>query len=200
MANIFTNNITGIVLAGGKSSRMHGHNKGLALLNGKPLVAHVIQRLRPQVSDLLISANDNISEYEKFGLLVVQDTIAGHAGPLAGIAACMAQAETEYVLCVPCDSPYLPDDLSARLYHSMIDNQAELAYVHDGIRPQPLFALIQRGLMNSIFNYLASDHHKVDSWYHGHRFIECDYSDKQADFININSEKDLKKMAIQDKI
>ncbi len=200
IADNITNKITGIILAGGKSIRMQGKNKGLVQINGKPLISYVIQRLNPQAENLIINSNSNISEYKKFGLPVVQDAIPDHPGPLAGIAACMAQAKTEFVLCVPCDAPVLPADLGERLYQSITENHTELAYVHDGIRPQPLFAMIQRDLMTSINDYLGTAQHKVDNWYHQHQYSECDFSDETENFLNINTEQDLQKAAVQCKI
>ncbi|NNE36812.1 MAG: molybdenum cofactor guanylyltransferase [Gammaproteobacteria bacterium] len=200
MAEYFTNKLTGIILAGGKSTRMQGVDKGLTPLNGTPLVEHVIHRLQPQTTTIVINANNHITDYENFGFPIVEDRMPGHPGPLAGIAACMTQAKTEYILCVPCDAPRLPLDLGNRLYQVLTENQAELAYAHDGDRSQPLFALMHRQLLGSINDYLASDQYKVDAWYHQHQYVVCDFSDKSEDFLNINSVEELQKVADQYKI
>src|SRR5512146_1640213 len=107
--------VTGIVLAGGQGRRMGGVDKGLQLLRGRPMVAWAIERLAPQVEEILVNANQNTEAYAKFGHRVVPDSVGGFAGPLAGLHAGLHAAAQPLAVTVPCDSPFLPLDLVARL-------------------------------------------------------------------------------------
>ncbi len=193
MAEEFQKNVTGAILAGGLSRRMKGIDKGLLQLNNKPLLEYAIEKIRPQTSNIFINTNTHITEYEQFGFQIVEDDIQGYPGPLAGISACLKLANTEFILCVPCDSPLLPDNLGANLYQVMKQHSADIAYSHDGTRAQPLFALIKCKLAASASEYLMSGHNKVETWYKQHKAIECDFSDQAVKFLNINSEQDLQK-------
>src|SRR6185437_902575 len=139
--------ITGVVLAGGQGRRMGNVDKGFVELDGRPLVAHVIERLAPQVATLVINANQNAERYAAFGHPVVADAIGGFAGPLAGLHAGLAVARTSHVVTVPCDSPFLPDDLAARLAAAMAAVDAELAVARTGDQPHPVFALVAVGVL-----------------------------------------------------
>ena len=119
--------ITGVVFAGGQGRRMGGVDKGLVELDGRALVAHVIERLAPQVGELVINANQNRDRYAAFGYPVVADVIPDFAGPLAGLHAAMAAATTPYVVTSPCDSPFLPADLVARLALALAATPLDLA-------------------------------------------------------------------------
>ena len=200
MSSTFLTEVTGAILAGGISRRMQGLEKGLAILGHRPLIAHVIQRLKPQTSNLIINANKHIPEYESFGYPVVKDEFPDHPGPLAGIATCLAFAKTRYVLFSPCDSPCLPVDLCHRLYNELSLQNADIACVHDGERLQPLFAIIEVKLLTSISRYLESGARKVDAWYQQHKLVECDFSDEAGKFVNINTELELQKASVPDKI
>ena len=114
-----TMGVTGVVLAGGLSRRMDRVDKGLALLDGKPMVRHVIERFAPQVGELIINANQHADAYGAYGYRVIADVIDGFAGPLAGLHAALSVAGFPLVATVPCDSPFLPDDLVARLSASL---------------------------------------------------------------------------------
>src|SRR5437879_5449530 len=124
--------VTGVVLAGGQGSRMGGVDKGLQPFRGSSLVAHVIERLAPQVDELLINANRNPAEYARFGHRVVADEIEGFAGPLAGFERGLAHAGGALVVTVPCDSPFLPTDLVRRLRQPLEARAAELAVAKTG--------------------------------------------------------------------
>ena len=119
--------ITGVILAGGQGRRMGGADKGLQELGGRPMAAHVLERLAPQVGAVLISANRNLERYAELGCPVLPDTLDGYAGPLAGLQAALAQATTPLLVTAPCDSPFLPADLVARLHDGLVAQQAELA-------------------------------------------------------------------------
>ncbi|MFZ5594870.1 MAG: molybdenum cofactor guanylyltransferase MobA [Pseudomonadota bacterium] len=185
--------ITGIILAGGQARRMGGAEKGLIDLLGKPLIAHVIARLAPQVNDIIISANRDIAQYTSFGYTVTEDTLPGHAGPLAGVLSAMAIAHTGYLLIVPCDAPLLPPDLVERLTVTLTGEHAKICAAHDGERIQPLFTLLHRKLAASLADYLDDGHHKVEDWLCRHRLALADFSECPAAFININTHEDIEK-------
>ena len=113
--------VTGLILAGGKGSRMGGVDKGLQAFRGKRLVDHVYERLAPQVGGVIINANQNHDEYRSFGVRVVSDAIGGFAGPLAGLHAGLSISKRPFLASVPCDSPFLPTDLIERLYQRIDD-------------------------------------------------------------------------------
>ena len=182
------NLIAGVVLAGGQGRRMGGEDKGLVELGGRPMVAHVLDRLRPQAGRLLINANRNREQYSDItGCRVVADREGGYAGPLAGMASAMAAAGTRFVLTAPCDAPLVPEDLGTRLYTSLVEGHAELCVAHDGARLQPVFALIDCALLESLLAYLHSGERKIDRWYARHRMAQADFSDSVQGFSNINT-------------
>jgi len=191
--------ITGLVLAGGLGRRMSadggGVDKGLAMLRGRPMVAHVIERLAPQVGALLINVNRNAERYAAFGHPVVPDAIEGYAGPLAGLHAGLHAAKTPWVVTAPCDSPFLPEDLVARLWNALQaapGGPAQLAVARTGGKqPHPVFALVERALLPSLEAFLASGRRKIDAWYAPLRVVEVDFPDEDA-FRNINTQEELR--------
>ena len=185
-----TNNITGIILAGGKARRMGGEDKGLIEINGQAMISYVINSLKPQVNTLLINANRNIQIYEQYGYPVIIDQLADFQGPLAGIAATMKYATTKYICSCPCDGPLIPKDLVKRLYSSLIKHNGEISVAHNGERMQPVYALIECGLFPSLKEYLESGERKIDQWYATHKLIEVDFSDKPGCFMNLNTPED----------
>lgn len=183
--------ITGVVLAGGEGRRMGGIDKGLQPLDGRPLVAWVLEALVPQVDAVLVSANRNIDRYAAFGYPVVADAIAGFAGPLAGLHAAMARADTPLVLCVPCDSPFLPADLAVRLLASLEARQAEIAVPRAGGRIHRAFCLARRELLPELEAFLVSGERRVGLWHESLSVAEADFEDEAGAFANINSPDDL---------
>ncbi len=197
--------ITGIVLAGGLGRRMssdgQGVDKGLQPFRGRPMVAHVIERLAPQVGTLVINANRNIERYADFGWPVVRDAIEGFAGPLAGLHAGMTQARTRWVATVPCDSPFLPLDLVARLSAAVVARDddsptadvsgVQLAVARTAGQAHPVFALVERALIDDLRAFLASGQRKIDAWYAPLRVVEVAFADEAA-FRNINTVKELR--------
>ncbi len=183
--------ITGIVLAGGKGSRMKGADKGLVNFNGKPMVKHVLERLAPQVDQILISANREIDQYEALGYPVIQDDITGLAGPLAGLHKGLQVAKSAYVLTVPCDSPLLPANLAARLMNSLIKHDADLAVVKTGSQTQPVFCLYRTSLLPSLTQYLQNGGRKVEDWQNSLEAISVSFSDNAKAFSNINTHDEL---------
>ena len=185
------NGITGIVLAGGQGRRMGTVDKGLQLLHGKPMVAQVLARLTPQVSEIVINANQNADIYAAFGHRVVADDIAGFAGPLAGLHAGMKAASHPLVVTVPCDSPFLPLDLVSRL-HSLLHGK-DLAVAKTGMQPHPVFALARTDLMKNLESFLLNGGRKIDAWYATLRFVEVQFDDQPEAFRNINTLEELQR-------
>ena len=157
--------ITGVVLAGGMGRRMGGVDKGLVELSGRPMVAHVIARLSPQVGPLFINANQNQDRYAAFGFPVVPDDVSGFAGPLAGLHAGLTHATTDWVVTVPCDSPFLPLDLAARLGAGVTRAGAQLAVARTFDQPHPVFAIVRRDVLPHLSAYLDAGGRKIDAWY-----------------------------------
>lgn len=186
--------ITGLVLAGGRGSRMGGVDKGLQPYQGRPLVQHALQRLAPQVGALMINANRNLDTYAALGVPVWPDTLGDFPGPLAGLAAGLAHCRTPYLASVPCDSPHFPSDLVARLAAALAQAEAQIAVaaaVEDGVlRTQPVFCLLQASLLPSLLAYLHSGQRKVDRWTANHRSVEVRFDDAAA-FFNANTLADL---------
>ncbi len=182
----FQDDITGVVLAGGQARRMGGVDKGLVEVAGRPMIEHVIARLRPQVSGLVINANRSLDAYRKLGYPVVPDASGDFLGPLAGICATLRAARTPFILTSPCDTPLLPHCLADRLWQASRKADAELAVAHDGERLQPVFALIHTELSESLERYLGEGGRKIDRWYEMHRLVTVDFSDAAGSFVNVN--------------
>jgi molybdopterin-guanine dinucleotide biosynthesis protein A len=165
--------VTGIVLAGGQGSRMGGVDKGL------------------QVDELLINANRNPEAYGAFGHRVIADEIAGFAGPLAGFERGLAHASGALVATVPCDSPFLPGDLVARLRAALEAEHAELAVAKTGAQAHPVFCLMRREVHDSLRDFLARGERKIDRWYAGLKVVEVPFDDEADAFLNINTREEL---------
>lgn len=190
-ATLSRDDITGIVLAGGQGRRMGGVDKGLVDFAGKPMVAHAIARLLPQVGALMINANQNAERYAAFGHPVVADAIGGFAGPLAGLHAGLAAARTRYVVTSPCDSPFLPVDLAARLAAALVDARAMLAVARTGDQPHPVFALVERSVLPHLAAFLTDGGRKIDAWYATLDVVEVPFDDEAEAFRNINTRQEL---------
>ena len=184
--------ITGVILAGGKGSRMEGKDKGLQLLNGVPLWQHVATALRPQVSQLAISANRSIEIYRASGFPVYQDLEGDFPGPLAGMLSVMKQTNAEWYLFCACDTPFIPGILAERLRQHL--GKAQAAWAHDGERDHPTIALIARGVIPSLENYLSAGERRVMAFLRQCGGHSVDFSDMKAAFINVNTLADLQQM------
>ena len=189
--------ITGVILAGGEARRMGGGDKGLVELGGKPLVEHALAALSPQVDTIIINANRNGDRYAAYGYPVVADSREGFQGPLAGMLSCLEEAETEFLVTVPCDSPLLPDDLVARLFRQLSDARADISVAHNGERMQPVFALMPASLASSMRAFLDGAGRKIDRWFERHKLAVTDFSDKPECFRNINNPAELAQMEAQ---
>lgn len=189
--------VTGVILAGGEARRMGGNDKGLITFRNKPLIAHVISNLAPQVEQLFINANRNIECYQEFGYPVISDSFSGFQGPLAGMLAGMRAANTDYILTVPCDSPAPSPQLRQRLLESLLRSGKKIAVAFDGKHIQPVFALIDCELAEDLEDYLMVGERKVDSWLTRHPMIEVDFSDQPDRFNNFNTPEDLHRFEYQ---
>jgi molybdenum cofactor guanylyltransferase len=183
--------VTGLVLAGGQGRRMGSVDKGLVLLQGRPLVRHVIERFAPQVDEILINANRSIAEYEALGHPVIRDHIEGFAGPLAGLHAGLMHAEHPLVATVPCDSPFLPFDLVSRLSESLESEKADLAVARTHDQPHPVFALVRRSVLPHLARFLGGGGRKIDAWYASLKNVEVRFDDEADAFRNINTAAEL---------
>lgn len=182
-------NITGLILAGGKGQRVGNRDKGLILLEGKPLVAYISDILLPQVGELLISCNRNFCRYEKFAAQTVADTRRDFQGPLAGLEAAYPYVQTEFLVVVGCDMPHLPPDLVRRLTAPLQDGgdgAPEISFAHDGEREQYLCAAIRRACLTSLAGFLDAGHRAVRDWYKSRDSVTVDFSDHRLGFRNYN--------------
>ncbi|PTB18393.1 molybdenum cofactor guanylyltransferase MobA [Trinickia symbiotica] len=191
--------ITGLILAGGRGTRMGGLDKGLQPLHGEPLALHAARRLAPQVDALLVSANRHLDAYaaigEPFDAQVLADATTDFPGPLAGMLAALRAARTELVLCVPCDAPNLPLDLAAQLTHALDAARADVATVatrdsNGRATLHPVFALLRTTLADDLAATLARGERKVRAWYARHMNVEVVFPDEHA-FYNANSLQEL---------
>lgn len=183
--------IAGVVLAGGQGRRMGSVDKGLREFRGRPLAAWAIERLAPQVDELFVSANRNAEIYAGFGHPVIGDVVAGYAGPLAGLHAALTHAARPLLATVPCDSPFLPADLVARLAAGLDAAGASIAVARTGGRPHPVFCLCRRELLPGLADYLARGERRFETWFRAQRAVEVDFDDEAEAFVNINTVDEL---------
>lgn len=195
-----TEQITGLVLAGGRGSRMGGVDKGLQNHGGLPLALHALLRLQPQVGTTLVNANRNLAAYESFGVPVWPDALADYPGPLAGFLAGLERCETPYLVTVPCDTPGFPVDLVARLAAALVAEDAEIAMaatIEDGrVQVQPVFCLMAASLMESLVRFTQSGQRKIDRWTGQHRCATVVF-DRPGDaeaFFNANTLDELQRL------
>jgi len=186
-----TPRVTGLILAGGQGRRMGGVDKGLQPLRGRPMVAWVLERLAPQVTEVIVNANQNQAEYARLGCRVVGDEIGGFAGPLAGLQAGLKANVHPFLVTVPCDSPFLPRDLVQRLHAALIANHADLAVAKTGDQPHPVFSLVRESLAGHLTKFLAGGGRKIDAWYASLKVVEVPFDDQPDAFSNINTPADL---------
>ena len=181
--------VSGIVLAGGLGRRMGGVDKGLQPLRGKAMIEHVLARFAPQVDEIVINANQNLERYRAFGHRVVSDAITGFAGPLAGLHAGLGAVSRPLAVTVPCDSPFLPEDLVARLQRNLGAN--DLAVAKTGDQPHPVFALVRRSVAANLEAFLTGGGRKIDAWYASLKVVEVAFDDEADAFRNINTLEEL---------
>ncbi len=182
--------ITALILAGGKGRRMGGRDKGLLPFGDGLLVGQVLAAILPQVGAVMINANRHQVEYAQLGYPVVADTLAGFQGPLAGFLAGLEQLQTEYLMTLPCDGPIVVADLALRLANGLEDAGADIAVAHDGKRLQPVYALLHRRVLPDLRAALAEGERKIDRWYPRNAWVTVDFSDVPEQFSNINTPED----------
>ena len=187
--------ITGLILAGGRGSRMGGVDKGLQNHLGIPLAMHAMLRLGPQVGHLMINANRNLGAYDAFGVPVWPDALPDFPGPLAGFLAGLERCETAYLVTVPCDTPNFPENLVQRLAQGLESEDAELAMAAtpgpDGPQLQPVFCLMKTTLMESLVAFTHAGQRKIDRWTAQHRTATVVFDDADA-FFNANTADELR--------
>jgi molybdenum cofactor guanylyltransferase len=197
MSSIDTQDITGLILCGGRGSRMGGVDKGLQNHNGLPLALHALLRLQPQVGPVIINANRNLAAYESMGVPVWPDPLADYPGPLAGWLAGLEHCETPYLATVPCDTPGFPEDLVPRLAAALLADGADIAMAHTldkgVLQPQPVFCLLKASLIESLVAYLQGGQRKIDRWTALHRCVAVPFGDVEA-FANANTPEELARL------
>ena len=197
-----TSDITGLVLAGGRGTRMGGSDKGLQNFRGVPLALFTLLRLSPQVGEMMVNANRNLAAYESFGAPVWPDVLSDYAGPLAGFLTGLERCETPYLVTVPCDTPLFPQDLVARLGEALERDGADIAMAaareEDGqLRTQPVFCLLKRELMESLVRFTQDGGRKIDKWTALHKTVEVPFGapgDDPRAFFNANTLAELHKL------
>jgi molybdopterin-guanine dinucleotide biosynthesis protein A len=199
MRSVQCEDVTGLVLAGGRSTRMGGLDKGLRLHNGMPLAQRALQRLQPQVKNCAISANRHLEIYAEWGVPVFPDEWPEHPGPLAGVLAGLERCQTPWLATVPCDSPQFPLDLVERLAQALGEGTTDMAMaetqVPDGLggwraQPQPVFCLVHTGLAKPLRRAFLAGERSLLRWGANHGSARVRFP-QAADFLNINTPGDL---------
>ncbi len=205
------NQITGIVLAGGRGSRMGGVDKGLQPYKGTSLIKHTLLGLQPQVGHLLINANRNLDAYSELGTEfsaeVLTDSLTDFAGPLAGFLVGLQHCKTPLLMTVPCDTPRFPPDLISRLAEALVQQHSEIAMVSSPddegtLRHQPVFCLIRKELLESLQAFTLADGRKIGAWAAQHKLARVDFNQAHDDpkaFYNANTLQDLQQLDIYEK-
>lgn len=186
---ITRSDVTAVILAGGKGRRLGGQDKGLVTYQDKKLIEHVLDIIKPQVSQILINANRNQDQYKSYDYPVIDDDLHDFQGPLAGFLTAMRTVKTAYILTLPCDGPHLPEDYVARMSQQLSSVPGGIAVAHDGERMQPVHALIPVSLKKSLEAFLENGDRKIDRWYAQHKTVLVDFSDKPGVFFNVNTEE-----------
>ncbi len=191
MKPITPDDITIVILAGGKGRRMQGEDKGLLAYRDRPLIQHVIDAANRQCQRVLINANRNQQQYQAFGYPVIADLMADFPGPLAGFYAAMQAADTDYILTLPCDGPIIVDDYLETMLQELNNSDAEIIVAGDGGRMQPVHALIPVALASSLQQFLDEGERKIVLWFERHQVAMVDFAEDSGFFTNINSLEDL---------
>ena len=192
-----TISISAVILAGGQAKRMGGVDKGLQPLQGKPLFQFIYDRLHSQVEHISVNANRNQAIYAVAGLPVFGDNIEGFQGPLSGILTALERADSDFVLFVPCDSPFFPDNLLEKLKSAVDFHGVSIAYVHDGEREHPTFCLMACGIKDKLAAYLASGERRMLQFMRQNGAVSVDFSENKAAFTNINTLDELLQFNVQ---
>ncbi len=188
MQPINHHDITAVILAGGQGRRMGGEDKGLIEFNGRAIIETLIDKLRQQQVEIIINANRNHDRYLTYGLPVISDELTDFQGPLAGFATAMQNVETDYILTLPCDGPFLADNFVDLFLEAQ--SRAAVYVAHDGERLQPVYAMLKVELLDDLQEFLRTGDRKIDLWYAQHDFVMVDFSSQKNMFGNINRPED----------
>jgi len=191
--------ITVVILAGGRGRRMRQQDKGLVVLDKRPLIEHVLEAVSPQNPNILINANQNLEQYQQYGYRVISDEMADFQGPLAGVATAMGQVETPYILTLPCDAPFVEHNYQQKMWSALETQQTDLAVAYDGKRLQPVHALIPIHLHADLLKFLSGDTRRVDSWYSQYAMGLVDFSKQVRMFCNLNTPEELEAYSLEKK-
>jgi len=192
--SIDSSDVTAVILAGGQGRRMGGQDKGLLDFGGRLMIEIIIEALENQRIDIVINANRNQSTYQSYGYPVISDNLKDFQGPLAGFASAMAAVKTKFILTLPCDSPMLADNFVERFIESHNREQAPVCVAHDGERLQPVYALIDTGLLDDLKRFLQIGERKIDRWYAQYSYASVDFSTATSMFENINTPEDRQRL------
>ena len=192
--SIDSSDVTAVILAGGQGRRMGGQDKGLLDFGGRLMIEIIIEALENQRIDIVINANRNQSTYQSYGYPVISDDLKDFQGPLAGFASAMAAVKTKFILTLPCDSPMLADNFVECFIESHNREQAPVCVAHDGKRLQPVYALIDTGLLDDLKRFLQIGERKIDRWYAQYSYANVDFSNATTMFENINTPEDQQRL------
>jgi len=184
-------NLTGLILAGGQGQRFNRQDKGLISFKNTTLIEYVIERLRPNVNQLLISANRNLDFYQSLNADCITDAIENFSGPLAGIHAALKNLQTDWLISVACDTPYFPADYVERMLTTLNESNSLLAIAQSNSQLQNVFMLAHKNLFNSLDTFLNKGERKAQIWVEQHQPVIVDFSDIDNAFYNINTPEDL---------
>ncbi|RUA06235.1 MAG: molybdenum cofactor guanylyltransferase [Gammaproteobacteria bacterium] len=190
MKSINKSNITAVILSGGQGLRMNHQDKGLIPFNGKPMIAYIVDAIKPKVGRLLISANRNINKYQDYGE-VITDDLSNFQGPLAGITKAISVTTTSYLLVLPCDTPFVTQATIQRLIDAMSNNDIDICTATDGTRIHPTISLIKTQLKGNLSDFLNSNKRKLGLWIQQNNTLEVDFSDCPEVLINFNNSEDM---------
>jgi len=188
-------NMSAVVLAGGKGRRFNNSDKGLQKMSGRYFIEWMIERTKPLVDEIVISANRNADRYQKLGYDAFKDDIPDFVGPLAGLHAAMGRVKHDWILTVPCDSPLFPQDMVARFIEALGREEAWIAIAKSGARTYPVFMMCPKQLRDDLEQYLKDGGRKVETWYERHKHVIVDFDQDKA-FTNVNDPKDVRQMEI----
>ena len=183
--------VTVVILAGGKSERMNGADKGLLRINDEYIIKKLYSLSKKFSEKVYINANRNIYQYTKMGFTVWKDVMQGYQGPLAGMYSSLKNINTKYLLTLPCDGPLVNETYFERMLAESMNNNIELRSAHNGERIQPVYSLISKELLPSLKDFLDTGQRKIDKWFELCNLELVDFSDDKSIFININREEDL---------
>ena len=191
MVEIDKKQLTALILAGGKSSRMEGNDKVLLQINNKYIIQYLHSLAEKFCTDVLVNVNKNVDQYNDLGFNTCEDLMTGFQGPLAGMYTGLQKSKTEYLITLPCDGPFINESYFKKMI--LLDKESDINVAFDGKRLQPVYCLIRKGMSKSLESFLQSGERKIDKWFDSYSIHHVDFSNNEDLFININSEEDLNK-------